>query len=326
MTMRELARLANVSVSTVSKAFHEAEDVSEDTRKRIFDLARQHGCYGKFYKGKYPKQIIAIICPELGSNFYTAYVERLQKLIEDHNGIALVSAFHFDTNVQEELVEYYASYLQVDGILVFGLSSPLKKGYDIPIVSLLAHANTTVDAVHVDIKAPILEAVSLLHSLGHRKIAFIGEELTVGKETFFIEAINEIPSAQGLVIQSHYRFEQAGEDGVQQLLKQYDDYTALVCAYDDIAIGAIRQLKRKGLEIPQDISVVGIDNIHFSEYTETSLTTIDTNPDEVCLIAWDLLQKKQQNKYYKSYQTITITGKLVIRETIGPVKHLNYRI
>ena len=51
--MKELARLANVSVSTVSKAFKEADDISEQTRQHIFDVARKMGCYGKFYKGKY---------------------------------------------------------------------------------------------------------------------------------------------------------------------------------------------------------------------------------------------------------------------------------
>ncbi len=63
MTMRELAKLANVSVSTVSKAFSETDDISEETKNHIFKIARNTGCYGKFYKGKYSKKVIAIICP-----------------------------------------------------------------------------------------------------------------------------------------------------------------------------------------------------------------------------------------------------------------------
>ena len=68
MTMRELARLANVSVSTVSKAFADADDVCRETKEHIFRIARETGCYGKFYKGKYSKKIYAIICSELISN------------------------------------------------------------------------------------------------------------------------------------------------------------------------------------------------------------------------------------------------------------------
>ena len=57
MTLRELAKLANYSVSTVSKAFHGAEDISESTREEIFKIAREHGCFGKYYKEKYQKKI-----------------------------------------------------------------------------------------------------------------------------------------------------------------------------------------------------------------------------------------------------------------------------
>ena len=56
MTMKELAKLANVSVSTVSKAFAEADDVSEETKNHIFNIAKEYGCYGKFFKGKYSKK------------------------------------------------------------------------------------------------------------------------------------------------------------------------------------------------------------------------------------------------------------------------------
>ena len=127
MTMRELAKLANVSVSTVSKAFHDADDISRETRELVFETARKYGCFGKFYKGKFHKQIIAIICPELSGGFYTNYVEQMQQIIESHNGIALISADHFSKTAQSELLEYYASYLQVDGIIIFNLRGPLKK-------------------------------------------------------------------------------------------------------------------------------------------------------------------------------------------------------
>jgi DNA-binding LacI/PurR family transcriptional regulator len=94
MTMRELAKLANVSFSTVSKAFTEAEDVSRETKEYIFKIAKQNGCFGKFYKGKYSKKIIAIITPEIISDYYTIYVEKLRQLIEKNDGIAIISTFH----------------------------------------------------------------------------------------------------------------------------------------------------------------------------------------------------------------------------------------
>ena len=155
MTMRELAKLANVSVSTVSKAFCDADDVSYETKQYIFDIAKQHGCYGKYYKGKYSNKIIAIICPELVSNYYSNYVGLLQKIIESNNCIPIISADHFDKGTQAELIEYYASYLKVDGIIVLGLRTPIKKGYNSPIVALFSSVDTSVDTVNTDIDSVI---------------------------------------------------------------------------------------------------------------------------------------------------------------------------
>lgn len=317
MTMRELAKLANVSVSTVSKAFHDADDISEETRQMIFRVAKEHGCYGKFYKGKFHKQVIAIICPEIGSGFYAAYVERLQRIIRAHNGIALISTDEFSEAAQAELLDYYASYLRVDGIVAFSLKKPIKKGYDIPIVSLFSAPDPRIDTVSINLEAPMEESVALLRSLGHEKIGFLGEQLTEAKAAIFRKIISD---ASAPVIQSEFRFEKAGEDAVEQLLARETDCTALICAYDNIALGAIRQLRRRGYRVPEDVSVVGIDNIASSEHVETALTTIDTNPDEVCMLAWDIIQKKQQSKYYRSNQAITITGKLIVRETVDKRK------
>lgn len=323
MTMRELARLANVSVSTVSKAFHDAEDISEGTRDMVFEIAKKYGCYGKFYKGKFHKQIIAIICPELGSGFYTAYIERLQKIIESHDGIALVSADHFNQALQTELVDYYASYLQVDGIIVFQLQNALKKGYEIPIVSLLSSPNMSVDTVQVNLEGAIFDAVATLRALGHERIAFIGEQHTRYKATCFCKAMGNIPMDSPCIIESPYRFEKAGEDGALQLINLDQDYTALICAYDYIAFGAIKKLKRHGYSVPGDYSVVGIDNVSTSAHAETALSTIDTNPDEVCMVAWDIIQKKQKSKYYRSTQSILISGKLIMRETVAPPRQIS---
>lgn len=318
MTMRELAALANVSVSTVSKAFHDADDISEETKRHIFEVAKQYGCFGKYYKGKYKKQVIAIVCPELGSSYYNAYVEQLQKLITKNGGISIVSTDQFEDNNQQELIDYYASYLKADGMFVFGLKSSLKKGYSIPIVSLLARTKNTIDSVEVDLSVPIKEAVTYLDSLGHRKITFVGEILTKTKEKYFLEAVEQL-SGSYKTIQSNYRFEQAGEDCARKILEEYDRPTAIICAYDNIALGLIRYFSEHGYSVPEDFSVIGMDNIHISQYMGRALTTIDSGVEQVCEIAWDILQKKQKNCYYRLNHSIVLKGKLIVRETTAPI-------
>ena len=319
MTMKELAKIVNVSVSTVSKAFCDADDVSTETKNLIFEAAKKYGCYGKYFKGKYPKPIIAIICPEINSGYYTQYIETLQNVIEGNNAIAVISSYNFNNDKKQELIDYYASHLRVDGVFVIGSVDNLKKGYETPIVSLLHVENSFTDCVIIDLNTPIIKAVEILKDLGHKKIAFISETLTMPKAEIFLKALGDDATMDDVFIVTS-RFEQAGEDGAKTMLESGVKYTAVICAYDDIAFGAIKYLKTQGLSVPEDISVIGIDNLKVSKYFETSLTTIGANVEEVCMVAWDLMEKKLKNKFYVSRQKITITGNVFLRESVGKAK------
>lgn len=316
MTQRELAKLANVSFSTVSKAFNNSDDISDETKNHIFRIAKQYGCYGEFFKGKYHKKIIAIICPEIVSSYYAEFIKYFQMLIERDGDIPIISSDNFDKKTSDELIEYYASYMKVDGIITFGLKSALKKGYTTPIVSVLSDISSYVDTVEVDFKSAVFDAVKLLDDYGHKKIAFLGEKLTTAKAELYKKAMKNIGNSNINVIESEYRFEAAGEDGIRQILTMGNSVTALICAYDNIAFGAIKELKKAGLRVPDDVSVIGMDNINTGKYAETSLTTIDSNPEEVCTAAWNLLNKKIKNPYLSGKKEI-INAKLIIRESIA---------
>ena len=81
-----------------------------------------------------------------------------------------------------------------------------------------------------------------------------------------------------------------------------------------------KELKIRGFKVPEDISVIGIDDFSSSEFTETSLTSIDTKPSDICTLAWDLLCKKLKNKYYRINQSIVVRPQLIIRESIANLK------
>lgn len=319
MTMRELAKEANVSLSTVSKAFLDADDVSKQTKEHIFAVAKACGCFWKYYKGRYQKRVIAIICPELLSNFYIKFVEQLKTLVEEAGCIATISSDGFDMARQSELIEYYASYLKADGIFVIGLFEELKRGYDIPIVSLLSDVVTSVDSVSSELDSAIVEAVKMLGDLGHKKIAFISEGLTGAREEYYKNAMKTLHNSGVNIVKSNFRMEKAGEDGVRMLIEKGEPFSAVICAYDYIAFGAIRELKKRGIRVPEDVSVMGIDNISASEFSETALTTIGTNHTEICEIAWGIMKKKLNNKYFKSNQNIVLKYQLVMRESVAPV-------
>ena len=316
MTMKELAKLCNVSVSAVSKAFHEADDISADTKEHIFEIAKQNGCFGKYYKGKYNKKIIAVIVPELKSYYFSESLERLKGFIEARGAMCVVSVDDFNAAKQAELIEYYASYLRVDGILVIGLMSEIKKGYETPIVAVTGKDDTNADMVDINFYPAMKKATARLFECGRRDIAFIGEKLTNVKKEAFLSASNNFNFNSVSVYDSPLRFEEAGVDGVKYFEEQNIPYTALICAYDNIAFGAIKQLKAQGKAVPNDVSVIGMDNISVDNFTETSLSSIEIFSNAVCVAALDLLDKKMKNKFYRHKERIIIEAEFIERESI----------
>ena len=119
------------------------------------------------------------------------------------------------------------------------------------------------------------------------------------------------------IFKSDYRFEKAGKDCIQQMLEKGTDCSAIICAYDNIAFGAMKELRKHGYRVPEDFSIIGIDNINISEYMDTSLSSIGVDPNEVCMIAWDLLSKKLKNQYFHSNQKIILRGNLILRESVA---------
>lgn len=320
MTRRELAKLANVSYSAVSKAFNDDKDISEETKNHIFAVAKQYGCFGDFFKGKYHKRVIAIICPEIQSNYYAEFIRCFQSLIESEENILIISSDNFDKSRATDLIEYYESFMKADGIITIGLNVTEKRGYKVPIVSVFSNSFLKTDTVVVDFNDALFKAVKLLDSLGHKNIVFLSENLTKVKEEQYKKAMKGINNNRTNIIRSDYRFEKAGGDGIDKLLKSGLEFSAVICAYDNIAIGAVKELKRNGLCVPDDVSVIGFDNISSGYYAETALTTIDSKQKEVCAAAWELLKQKIDNPYKcKRYNKI-INAELVVRESVSKFK------
>ncbi len=322
MTVRELAKLAKVSPSTVSKAFSGAKDVGAATREKIFRIAKENGCFTKFSKDKFPKKVYGIICPEMHGENYVNYVTELQKIITENGGISVISSDEFESSTQEELIDYYISYIKVDGLFIVHQRQPLKRGYDTPVVAILTAFDTMRDAINLDIYSALEDAVLQLHKLGHEKIAFIGENLTTGRKKAFCNAA-KLSYDDELVFTSQYRFQKAGEDGIRKLLKSGTKCTAFVCAYDEIAVGAIQELKKQGFTVPDDFSVIGADNTSLAQYSQTPLSTIGGNTQEICRLAWELMERKEENQYYRSKKQIMFKSELILRETVAPPKNKN---
>jgi len=323
MNLNTLAKLAGVSVATVSKAFSGSEEISRETRDRIFSIAREHGCFDKYNKNKFDKKVIAVIAPELSSDYYTAFLTILDREIGAQGGIMTVSQSDFSPERTAELFSYYASYCKADGIIVIGSGNLIQNPFLIPAVCIGGSGGVDhVDSIRMDQRRAMEDAILHLKRRGHTHIGFVGERLTVSKGESLCEILQELdlPVHREWIRISDQRFQQAGVSVMEEWLAEGAPLpTAIVAAYDYIAIGVIQTLKKHGMSVPRDISVIGSDDIAVAPYLETSLSTIRSHTDTACRMAVEMIMKKIENPHYSPRQAITLYSEFIPRETSGAV-------
>ena len=320
MTLRELASLANVSVSTISKAFSFSKGVSEETREQIFKIAREHGCYDQFHKGKYFKKLIAVICPEIKSEAYHRIITYLETLIADIGATMILSLSNFDASTEEALYSYHAYYQKVDGIILIGNFSNLTEEHIVPTVRIGYSDSKYFNNVCTFSQSAMEAVVKHLMDMGHRKIGFINDPLTQGKGKRLQAALNKyaLPIYEEYFVTSEERFEMGGYQATEKLLGLEEPPTAIVYAYDYMALGGMRCVKDHGLSVPNDISIAGMDNIQLLPFLDTPLTSISSHYKTQCEIAVDILQKKMKNIYHS--ETHVLEATLIKRETVKNLK------
>ncbi|MBE5734334.1 MAG: LacI family transcriptional regulator [Clostridiales bacterium] len=322
INIEKLAQLANVSIGTVSKAFSGSKEISEKTRNKIFALAKKHDCFEKYYKAKREKKVVAVICPELKSPYYVDIVSRIEKLLNDKKVIMALYISNFEAKKETEIISYLLSSKTVDGIMIIASSTLVKFNKDVAIVAInTSRKNSQVDCVNVAFKDTLIETVKYLKDCGHTNIAFIGESLTKSRLNLFNIAMNE----NALIVNPNWifiektRFEQAGKCAIDKIMQLTDKPTAIICAYDNIALGAIDAIKKHGKSVPEDFSIIGIDDIPISSHSNVSLTSIKSNNAVLCDIAVDLVLKKIESKFFSLREKINLKTELVIRDTVKKI-------
>ncbi len=292
ITMSKIAKLAHVSVSTVSKAFSMSADVNPETREVIFDIARQYGCFKKYYRAKYPKQVVAVICPELKSSYYNFALSLLQAYLAEYNCEICVASTGFSKKATQELLEYYDQYTSVDGVILINASAEMDPCMEIPVVAVCSSARCNCNvSVTTGFKDGLAEAIDFFLSKGVTQIGFVGDAITRSKLKLFRTLLEErgICPDERLISIADERFEPGGYSAMEKLFASGKLPRALICAYDHMAIGAIRCIYDRGLTVPGDVAVLGMDNIPECSYLNPPLSSIDSNLGDACKNAADAM-------------------------------------
>lgn len=307
MTLSKLAKLANVSVSTASKAFSGSREVNEETREMIFDIARKNGCFKKFYNVKYPKLVIAIIAPEFDSAYYTRYLSYIQKFLHEKNCELCVSTTDFSIETEQNLIEYYCKHANVDGIIAIQTRSLVKENYEVPISFIIpSQKQPSGSSIFFEIEKALQKSIDYLVDKKVGSIGFIGETLTKQKQERFQKALEKsgIAYDEELVSISDERFEEGGYVAMESLFARKKIPRAIVCAYDYMAIGAIRCIYDHGLSVPEDIAVLGFDDIPQAKYLNPPLSSIAAPVEKICQMAADAIMYQIKGKEVEKEQRI----------------------
>jgi len=308
ITLSKIAKMANVSVSTASKAFAGSGEVSEDTREMIFRVAKENGCFKKFYNVKYPKLVIALIAPEFNSMYYTRYLSVIKSKLDKENCELCVSTTDFSEENEKSLIEYYYKHSNVDGILVIGAQTEIAENYEIPVVHLLPGKEQTHGvSVWSDLQSALSEIGGYLARKGVDAVGFIGEQLTDKKRERLEKALKDsgLQLQEAFISISEDRFEAGGYSAMDALFAKKQLPRAVVCAYDYMAIGAIRCIYDHGLTVPGDIAVVGMDDIPEARYLNPPLASVSENTQMLCQMAAQSIMQQINGETVLQQQTVT---------------------
>ncbi len=328
ITLRELSAIAGVSVSTVSKAINNASDIGAETKKRVLQLAQQHGYvhvrrfgYGQNRDGL----VIAAIYSDLTSNYYSRIVEELDNRVHEMGGLLVMGNASFDTERIIKLIDYFQNQ-SVDGILVISALNVFGElpRARLPLVGISYPSFEThpFDYICVNDGVGIDEAVECLLRMKHRRIAFLSEPFTQHRLEFFRQAMRQrhIEPDPALIRIAQTRFFDAGYESMKDILANGEPPTAVFGAYDDIAVGAAQAIREAGLRVPEDISLLGIDNTLQMVGYHRMLSSVDCHIADQVDIALGILIRKITERDFSAVQNVNLHTNFIERDTIAAAR------
>ncbi len=333
VSIKDVARIAGVSIATVSRFINEPERVREQTRKRVRDAIEQTGyspntLAQSFRRGK--THVIMVVLPSVGDPFFTGVMSGIRSVASDHGYSLLINETQFNTMTEDEIGSMVVSRL-ADGIVLLASLSPFgtrvlsaRSHRALPIVigcETVSPELSEFPGVHIDNVAAAQDATAYLQSRGHRKIAFIsGQEqslLTNDRESGFRQAMEEADYRieDGWLVRGDMTLAGAIR-ATRGLLAHPQRPTAIFCANDEMAAGCIHAVKEAGLRVPEDISVMGFDDVRYAAVLDPPLTTISQPAEQIGeRVMRRLLREIREGRNHGAESEI-VSHELVIRSSV----------
>ena len=327
-TMKDIARLAQVSTSTVSHVINGSRFVSDEIREKVMRIVVELN-YTPSYIARSLKvkatKTIGLLVTATNNPFFSEVMAGVEQYCQKNQYNLIIATTGGDAKRLQQNLQTLI-HKQVDGVLLMCGDSRFQADMELTVPLPLVVMDWWFTELNAD---KILEnserggylATKSMVDVGHQKIGIITGNLrkSVAKNRLqgYKKALSEanIVLNPDWIVESHFDFE-GGIVGAQKLLSLSDRPTAIFCCSDTIAIGAYQAIQNQGLRIPQDISIMGYDDIELARYLFPSLSTISQPKAELGRLAVEtLLQRIQEPN--ENYRTLVLEPACILRESVS---------
>ncbi|EEY9906281.1 DNA-binding transcriptional regulator CytR [Escherichia coli] len=312
-TMKDVALKAKVSTATVSRALMNPDKVSQATRNRVEKAAREVGYLpqpmGRNVKRNESRTILVIV-PDICDPFFSEIIRGIEVTAANHGYLVLIGDCAHQNQQEKTFIDLIITK-QIDGMLLLGSRLPFDASIEEqrnlpPMVMANEFApELELPTVHIDNPTAAFDAVNYLYEQGHKRIGCIAgpEEMPLCHYRLqgYVQALRRcgIMVDPQYIARGDFTFE-AGSKAMQQLLDLPQPPTAVFCHSDVMALGALSQAKHQGLKVPEDLSIIGFDNIDLTQFCDPPLTTIAQPRYEIGREAMLLLLDQMQGQHVGS--------------------------
>lgn len=330
-TIYEVSALAGVSLSSVSRVLNNHEHVSEKTKTKVNAAMEQLGYRPSSIARSLASnrtECVGILVSELHGPFYGDMLTGIESELRAAGKHAIITAGHSDEESEKDAIDFLinrncdALILLVDAISDDFLIKLSKK--DMPFVILNRYIAEIADnCFYLDNIMGGYLATKHLIEQGHKEIAYISGPLIKQDATERMLGHKKALTEYNIDFNKELLYEgdfltQSGRDGLAYLIDKNRKFTAVACANDEMASGAMKGAREHNLAIPQDCSFIGFDNVFFTEYLYPQLSTIHYPTKEMAKMSTQWILKNIYKKKTIKIENLFIP-KLILRESVKPV-------
>ncbi len=327
MNLEEVARRANVSTATVSRVLNNASVVRSSTRARVVkaieELRYHPNLHARSLAGGKSRTLGVVL-----SNMENPFFFDIYKTIESCAHTAGFEVVVSNTDYRSEqlatslrlmigrrVAGLAAIVSEMDPLLIDELSAT-----EIPVVFYdVGTPRHNIANIRVNYRQGMEKVIDYVYGLGHRRLGFIGHHAALGpineRMKSVMDAVARIPELEVRTAAGTDSLD-GGRMAARTLLEGGPRPTAILCVNDIMAVGALRELRDRGLRVPQDVSVTGFDNVSLSEFCYPALTTVDIPREQIGRAVCDYLMAKSGKPEVPSPEVL-IDPALVLRDSTG---------